>query len=221
MSLLSRPGAALLALSLALPGPALAARHPAAGAWVPDPKDAQEGLSIRGERVSYRGDALQVEIELLDARRRRLFLASAGLPDTDPFHEDVIGWRVFTFLVRLENTGDAPLQIRPQSFFFITRRPVSQSTPCDFLCLRAAAEKSGLDRAAADRLVRASLDTSESILPGERLSKLLVYTRMPDAFKEFVLDLDGLSLAGERLRMTVPYRAVLEEKGKKRAGGAP
>jgi hypothetical protein len=216
-----RPTVAILLAALALAGLAVAARHPASGHWLPAVQGGDGGLQVRGERVVYRSDELRIEIELLDGPQRRIFLSSAGIPASDPFHEDTLGWRVFTFLLRLENSGATPIQIRPQSFYFITRRPVSQSSPCDFLCLRAAAEKAGLDRAAADRLVRAALDTSESIQPGERLSKLLIYTRLPDAFKDFVLDLDGMSVGGERLRLSVPYQPRIEDKKTRGEGKAP
>ncbi|MFQ5671185.1 MAG: hypothetical protein ACE5HD_11810 [Acidobacteriota bacterium] len=190
-----------------LASPTLAAHHPSAGRWIPDAAVGEaSGVSLRDQRAVFHDKRIRVEVELLDANRRTLFLQSAGIRDVDPFRSDLVGWRVFTFLLRLENIGEDAVEIRPQSMSFVTRRPVSISTPCDFACLQALAEHAGLDRGGAGQLVRAALDSSETLRPGQRLSKLLVFTRMPGAFKKFMLDLDAFSVAGQPVRFTLPYR---------------
>lgn len=217
---MQRVPAIFLILTLLSAAPALAGKHPASANWQPyaDQKD-DKGRSLDEDRVTFRNGDVEIRIELLDQEKRALFLKSAGIESGDPFSTASIGWRTFTFLVRITNHGDMPVQLRPQSFFFITRGPVSNSTPCDYTCLIAAGEKVHLTRDEGKRLLRATMDTSETLTAGGKISKLLVFTRMPDAFKKFVLDLDGFSVGGEVFRLAIPYAVP---KHKKNAGkGSP
>jgi hypothetical protein len=206
------PGRALRLLALAslaalaAASASLAARHPVSAHWVPrsEPKKGIE-LVLRGERVIFKGDELHLEVELLDDEHRALFLESAGITGADPFHSDVFGRPVFTFLIRLENLAEAEIGMRPLSFFLITKGPVSYTYPCDLECLQAASTRAGLESADTKKLLRAVLDQSQSLKPGERLSKLLVFHRAPEKFKEFRLDLDGFTLKAANLRFVVPY----------------
>jgi hypothetical protein len=198
--------------------PVLAARYPASGRWLPRSSEEQP-LTLKGERVIFKTDEMRLEIELLDDARRTLFLNSAGIGETDPFSEAVFGWRVFTFLVRVDNTGGEEVQLRPPACTFITKRPLGYRSPCDFLCLRAAADRAGLDSETTKSFLRAILDTAVSLNPGEKISKLLVFSDVPDEFKEFTLDLDGFSNADKAIRFVIPYasEAALEKAaGKKR-----
>ena len=207
--------ALVLVLASGLFFPSMGARHPADSHWVPVDKHAEGPLTIEAERAIFRGPEMHLQVELLDAPRRALFLKSAGIETADPFHKDLLGWRVFTFLVRLQNTSDQPLLLQPPSFFFITKRPVSYTTPCDLDCILTAADRAGLDRNGTRKLQQAVLDPSETIRPGGRLSKLLVYVHIPEEFKQFVLDMDGISVGSEQLRFIVPYNVMPEEKKKK------
>ncbi len=203
---------ALLAVALATL-PATAAKHPTTADWQPLPGlGGDPRQRLEGERVTFRNQDALIQVELLDDARRRLFLESAGVRTGDPFASASVGWRLFTFLVRMENVGGEAIQVRPQSFFFITRKPVSHATPCDFTCLIAAAERGKLNQEESRLLLRATLDASETLIPGQKMSKLLVYTRMPDAFRDFILDLDGLSVGSEMLRVVVPYAVPKPEK---------
>ena len=209
--------AIVLLLALASAAPALAAKHPATANWMPyaDQKNA-EGQALDEDRVTFRNENVDIRIELLNEEKRGLFLKSAGIETGDPFSTENIGWRTFTFLVRVTNLGDQPVQLRPQSFFFITKGPVSNSTPCDFTCLIAAGERARLTKDEGKRLLRAVMDTSETLNAGGKISKLLVYTRMPEAFKKFLLDLDGFSVAGEIFRVAIPYAVPKPEKNAKK-----
>jgi hypothetical protein len=88
---------------------------------------------------------------------------------------------------------------------------VSHSTPCDFHCLYAIGQRAGYDDRGVRKLVSACFDASESIPTGGKLSKLLVFNRMPDAFKDFTLDLDWVSVGSEQLRFILPYVAPEDE----------
>jgi len=208
------PVAASLLLAMMAASPLMAARkHPATANWQPYANhkgDISDALD--GSRVTFSNNNVTVEIELLDDTHRQAFFKSAGITTGDPFQAETIGWRTFTFLVRAQNKGPDDIELRPQSFFFITRKPVSNSTPCDFTCLIAAGERAGLSKDEGKRLLRAVMDTSETLKAGDRLSKLLVYTRMPDEFAEFVLDLDGFSVEGEVFRIVVPYGVPKPDK---------
>ena len=197
---------------------AMAAKYPGTADWQPlaglggDPR-----LSQEGQRISFRNQDARIQVELLDDPQRQAFLASADITSGDPFGASAADRRLFTFLVRIENLGTDPIQLRPQSFFMITRKPVSHATPCDFTCLLAAADRGGLNKDEAKRLMRATLDTSETLIPGQKMSKLLVFTRMPDEFKDFILDLDGLSVGSETLRVVMPYAVPKPEKSSRKA----
>jgi hypothetical protein len=197
--------------------PALAARHPASGTWLPATSEKMP-LNLQGERVIFKTDEMRLEVELLDDARRTIFLTSAGVGETDPFAESVFGWRVFTFLIRVENTGGEELQLRPPACTFITKRPTGHRSPCDFLCLRATSDRAGLDSATTKSFMRAILDTAVTVNPGEKLSKLLVFSDVPDEFQEFILDLDGFSNSDKAIRFIVPYAAqeVLEKAARKK-----
>jgi len=205
--------AIVLLLALASAGPALAGKHPATADWQPF-ADQKPGTSQArdGQRVRFKNENVELLVELLDDEKRGLFLESAGIDSGDPFSAATMGWRTFTFLVRVTSLNDQEVQLRPQSFFFITKGPVSNSTPCDYTCLVAAGERAGLTKDEGKRLLRAVMDTSETLAPGAKLSKLLVYTRMPDAFKKFMLDLDGFSVGGEVFRVPIPYGVPKPEK---------
>ena len=201
----------VLALVLAA-GPSVAARRHAPGAeWVPldrgDPR-----LTVKGDRATFTARALTFEIELLDGPRRMLFLKSAGLGGHDPYDAAGLGFEALTFLVRLDNRSDETVVMRPQNFFLITRRPVSHNTPCDYSCLVAISERAGFDRAGEKQVLASALDASETIRAGGRLSKLLVFTDIPDAFRGFVLDLDMISVGSEQVRFVLPYAVVQAEK---------
>ncbi|TDI35078.1 MAG: hypothetical protein E2P00_00540 [Acidobacteria bacterium] len=209
--------AIVLFLALVSIAPALAGRHPATANWQPyaDQKG-DTGQALDKERVTFRNDNVEIRIELLDDEKRKIFLQSAGIETADPFSTRNIGWRTFTFLIRITNLGDQEVQFRPQSFFFITKGPLSNSTPCDFTCLIAAGERAKLTGDEGRRLLRAVMDTGETVTGGGKISKLLVFTRMPDAFKKFVLDLDGFSVEGEVFRVAIPYAVPKPEKNAKK-----
>jgi len=208
-----RPIAMVLLLGLVMAAPALAGKHPAGANWQPYADRKGDAGQVRdGGRVRFSNENVEIIIELLDDEKRALFLKSAGIETGDPFSAANIGWRTFTFLVRVASLGDQEIQLRPQSFYFITKGPVSNSTPCDFTCLLAAGERADLSKDEGKRLLRAVMDTSETLAPGGKLSKLLVYTHMPDAFKKFVLDLDGFSVGGEVFRVAIPYAVPRPEK---------
>ena len=205
--------AIVLLLVLVSAAPALAGKHPATANWQPyaDQKG-DRGRGLDEDRITFRNDNVEIRIELLNDEKRGLFLKSAGIETGDPFSTANIGWRTFTFLIRVTNLGDQEVQLRPQSFFFITKGPVSNSTPCDFTCLIAAGERAELSRDEGKRLLQAVMDTSSTLTAGGKISKLLVFTRMPDAFKKFVLDLDGFSVGGEVFRVAIPYAVPKPEK---------
>jgi hypothetical protein len=209
-----RPVATCLLMTLIMMSPALAAKkHPSTANWQPYANaDEDVAKAVEEGRVNFNNDNALVQIELLDDAHRVLFLESAGITTADPFHASIISWRTFTFLLRVTNTADADIEIRPQSFFFITRKPVSNSTSCDFTCLIAASDRAKLTKDESKRVMRAVVDTSETLGPGEKLSKLLVYSRMPPEFGDFVLDLDGFSVQGELFRIVVPYDVPKPEK---------
>ena len=198
--------AIVLLLALLSAPPALAGKHPTTANWQPyaDQKD-DKGRTLDEDRVTFRNNTVEVLIELLNEEKRGLFLRSAGIETGDPFSTANLGWRAFTFLIRVNNLGDQDLQLRPQSFFFITKSPMSNSTPCDFSCLIAAGERASLTVDEGKRLLRAVMDTSETLAAGGKLSKLLVFTLIPDAFQKFVLDLDGFSVGGDVFRVAIPY----------------
>lgn len=211
---MKRPLAAGLLMTLVMMSPAMAAKkHPATADWQPyaNSKEDVSNAVVDG-RVTFQNPNALVQIELLDDANRELFLESAGITTGDPFSAQAIGWHTFSFLLRVTNTGESDIEIRPQSFFFITRKPVSNSTACDFTCLIAAGERVKLKKDESKRLLRAVMDTSETLAPGEKLSKLLVYNRMPSEFRDFVLDLDGFSVSGELFRIVVPYAVPKPEK---------
>ena len=203
-----------LLMALVLMAPVEAAKkHPSTADWQPYANHEGETTdAVDGSRVTYSNENVVIQIELLDDAHRRMFLESAGITTGDPFSAQSIGWRTFTFLLRVTNISEDDLEFRPQSFFFITRKPLSNSTSCDFTCLIAAGERAKLKRDESKRLLRAVMDTSETLGAGEKLSKLLVYTRMPDEFRDFVLDLDGFSVEGEIFRIVVPYAVPKPEK---------
>jgi hypothetical protein len=206
--------AAGLLMALALMSPVAAAKkHPSTADWQPYANHKGEITdAVDGNRVTYRNENVTIQIELLDDAHRRMFLESAGITTGDPFSAQSIGWRTFTFLIRVTNTSEKDLEFRPQSFFFITRKPLSNSTSCDFTCLIAAGDRAKLKKDESKRLLRAVMDSSETLAAGEKLSKLLVYSRMPDEFRDFVLDLDGFSVEGEIFRIIVPYAVPKPEK---------
>jgi hypothetical protein len=206
--------ATCLLMALVMMSPAMAAKkHPSTADWQPYANVKGDVTNAVDEgRVTYSNPNALVQIELLDDASRILFLESAGITTGDPFSARAIGWRTFTFLLRVTNTGEDDIELRPQNFFFITRKPVSNSTACDFTCLIAAGERVKLKKDESKRLLRAVMDTSETLAPGEKLSKLLVYNRMPNEFHEFVLDLDGFSVEGELFRIVVPYAVPKPQK---------
>ncbi|MFQ5766999.1 MAG: hypothetical protein ACE5ID_03330 [Acidobacteriota bacterium] len=217
--------AVLLAACLLAPAATvMARRHPVAADWVPAPT-ANPRLRFRGERAIFTHGNLTIQVERLDGRRRKLFLKSAGLETPDPFDPDVLGLDLFTFLLRVENLESQAVELRPQNFFLITRRPVSNSTPCDFSCLTSLARQAGFDSDSTRKFLSTMMDSSESIAPGGRLSKLLVYTRMPESFKDFVLDLDLISMGIRQTRFVIPYHVARISRKRRQAAaknsGAP
>lgn len=176
--------------------------------WLPAPahgRQADSRLSLAGDRAVFRDEGVLLEVELLDDERRALFLQSAGLEGGDPLVPKP--WEVgfYTFLVRVENRGESALHLRPQNIFFITRRPLSQVTPCDFACLYSIADRAGYDTEHRERLLHAALADSVALEPGGRISKLLVFTRVPVKFKDFALEFGAIDGADRQHRFRLPY----------------
>ena len=178
--------------------------------WLPAPqmqKKPDPSLKIRGERATFRQRGIVVQVELLDERRRGLFLSSAGISSADPFATPTLGQHAWTFLLRLENTADEPLTFRPPAVSLYTKRPLSVTSPCDYLCLIDVAERAALGEDEQKKLLETVIDTAETLRSGNRVSKLLVFVGVPDSFKQFVLDVDGLVIGQNTLHFVLPYRA--------------
>ncbi|MFQ5718170.1 MAG: hypothetical protein ACE5IK_01340 [Acidobacteriota bacterium] len=200
----------ILALCLGLLSPAALARKPAAGErhWVPVPalgKKHDPRLQMHGTRASFRQAGVRVDVELLDARRRGLFLASAQVAGADPFSPSILGQHAWTFLLRLENGSEQPLAFRPPTVSLFTKKPLSVNSPCDYLCLVQASERAGLGEASKKALLRAAYDSAETIGPGERVSKILVFVGAPPRFKQMILQLVGFNIGREALRFSLPF----------------
>jgi hypothetical protein len=206
-----RPGrgafpAALLTLLVSIP-PAVAKDKPPVH-WIPAPvtgKHADPSLSVTGERAAFRDKGIVLEVELLDDRKRALFLESAGVEGEDPFLPRPGQPPVWSFLVRIENTSADEMHFRPQNVFFVTTRPVNQFTPCDFVCLYAFAERAGYDTPHREKLLHAALGDSLTIEPHGKLSKLLVFTRPTEKFSRFTLEFSSLDTAQLQYRFFLPY----------------
>ena len=176
--------------------------------WVPDPpagKKADPRLKVEGDRATFREEGLTLGVELLDAERRALFLDSAGVLGEDPFTTEP-GERPFvTFLVRLENGTSEPLRMRPESVLFVTKRPIDMAFPCDETCLWMLVERIGYNREQRDHLLRATFSTPLEIAPGGRVSKLLVYNRVPERYRVFSLDFGAIDQIERQFRFVLPY----------------
>lgn len=210
------------AVCLALAGSAPLARKKPAGSlvWLPAPgsqKTPDPRLKMHGTRATFRQSGIVLQLELLDDHNRRLFLASAGITSADPFAASTFGRHTWTFLLRLENTADEPLTFRPPAVSLYTKKPLSVTSPCDYLCLLEAAEKAALDKAEEKILLSAALDSAETLRAGDRVSKLLVFVDVPHTFKQFVLDLDGFVIGRNVLHFVLPYRAEKMDRAKSSA----
>ena len=188
--------------------------HPAAESnappprWVPEPTEgrkADKRLQVEGDRATFREEGLVLVVELLDAERRGLFLDSAGVLGDDPFATEPGQSPFMTFLVRIENGTKEPVRMRPESVRFVTKRPIDQAFPCDETCLWMLVERAGYSKEQRDHLLRATLSTPLEIVPGGRISKLLVYNRLPDRYRVFSLDFSGIDQIERQFRFVLPY----------------
>ena len=197
----------LLALLVGGTNPAVESNAPPPR-WVPEPpagKKADPRLKVEGDRATFREEGLVLEIELLDAEHRALFLASAGVPGEDPFTTEP-GERPFvTFLVRLENGTKETVRMRPESVLFVSKRPIDMAFPCDETCLWMLVERAGYSREQRDHLLRATLSTPLELASGGRISKLLVYNRVPERYRMFTLDFGAIDQIEKAFRFSLPY----------------
>jgi len=184
--------------------------------WMPAPgsqKNPDPRVKMNGPRAIFRQHGIVVQLELLADHSRSLFLNSAGIHTADPFATTVFGQQTWTFLLRLENTAEEPLTFRPPAVSLYTKSPLSVNSPCDYLCLVDAGAKAGLDDAEQVLLLKAAMDSAETLKTGDRVSKLLVFVGVPSVFKQFVIDLDGFVIGRNSLHFVMPYRAVKGDGG--------
>jgi len=170
---------------------------------VPGAYDKKAGARATGAagpatgRISLKG--LTVAVAHLDPEARAAFARSLDPASPDPFRVPPGRPEFYTtFLVEFENQSGREVIFQPGNVALMTERGEQQS-PVDITDLyRAAALRESEDPEAAMRRVAPLIfDSSVTIQPGRRLSRLLVFGPLPPKWKEIRLLFSFLHIGSE------------------------
>jgi hypothetical protein len=148
-----------------------------------------------------------VSLQLLDDAERRAYLQRATGRETDPFAAPAgAAPRFLTFVLLLEHTGEGRLVLEAQNCWLrgeggLVLYPVGAEAA------QAAYGVEGLEPAPAYApALRAVLERSVVLEPGETVAGLLVYPSPKPRTKRFHVEVQLTTSSGDVVRMHAPYR---------------
>jgi hypothetical protein len=206
-----------LLLTLCVAHPALAGEGGPAPGYEPD-MESESAASLQGSTWVGGGEEWSFWFKELDDSERLNFIQRATGLAVDPFlgrPDQPPGYH--TFLLVIENKSSGQLAFNPASCWLKTNRE-------KVLLPRGASDISFNYRITGQELpvaygtvLESVFDRAMTINPGQRVSGLLVYDRVPENTKRWHVDLRLILSDGERGAFDVPY--VRKKKGEKGTKG--
>ncbi|MFC2174220.1 hypothetical protein ACFLU6_16620, partial [Acidobacteriota bacterium] len=156
--------------------------------YVPDPKKLAQSQIIDGKAIQYNGKALAIRAEILQPEERARFIASRLRRPIDPFAVVRDEEQFFlTILVQMQNRTPGRIYVNPSTSLLY--RGDWFYSPLGYSMLYSYLETIVQDKDFMTRMLECIYDSPEILGPGQRISKLLVFSDVPDA---------------KRLRLVIP-----------------
>jgi hypothetical protein len=126
-----------------------------------------------------------------------------------------------SFLLLIENHSETTVGFNALDCWLKTNRE-KIGTPLGLTDLSFDYHVAGVDLPPAyERISPVMLEGARTIIPGDRLSGLLVYRQVEPKTKRFHVDVDLIPPSGEVIRFRAPYRREITEDTKKKRDRTP
>jgi hypothetical protein len=201
--------------------PAIRAADPAVPVFEPD-VDRANGLTLQGQTWTSESELFAVYLREIDQQERLKYIEGATGLKIDPYAAPGDKQpRFLTFLLVVENRSETALGFNALNCWLKTNRESIQ-TPLGLTDLSFDYHMAGMELPPAyQRISHLLLEGAHTILPGDRLSGLLVYRVVEPKTKRYHVDVDLTPPSGEVIRITAPYRLERTEPDKKPHGDTP
>lgn len=197
-------GAAWLVLALLSGSPP----EPSAAPPVLVPDWSKPGpLVLRGATWALETDEVTIQLRQVNDEERKNFLAQVTGLGIDPFAspKDEPA-RFLSFLVRVENRGDEPLEFNPVNSWLTTNRK-QILYPIGLTDLQSMYHEGGLELPVAyEKIAPGVLEHARTIERDATIAGLLVYRIVDARTKSYQVDIELTRTNGKAVLFTAPFR---------------
>jgi hypothetical protein len=158
---------------------------------------------------------LTVEVSPLDRARRIEFIEKLKPGATDPFTSAAGRLpRFMTFRVSFANTSGSNVTFQAGNVILLPDRG-EQRHPIDITDLYMQASRAGVDdpQRAVNRIAPLIFDSSTTIRNGHTVERLLVFSQLPEKWRELVLHFSFVQIGAETHTFSFTYHKQID-KGK-------
>jgi hypothetical protein len=185
--------------------------------YIPDVEKA-EGLELQGKTWTHEDEFFSIYLRELDREERLKYILGATGLRIDPYRAPPGKIpRFMSFLILIENRSEAAVGFNALDCWLKTNRE-KIATPLGLTDLAFEYHVAGIELPPAyEHISPVMLEGARTIIPGDKLSGLLVYRQVEPKTKRFHVDVDLIPPSGEVIRFRAPYRReITEDKKKKR-----
>ena len=189
--------------------------------FVPD-IEAAKGLELQGQTWTHVDELFSIYLRELDQQERLKYILGATGVKIDPYAAPPGKQpRFLTFLLVIENRSEKAVGFNALDCWLKTNRD-KIATPLGLTDLAFDYHVAGVELPPAyERISPVLLEGAHTIIPGDKLSGLLVYRLVEPKTRRYHVDVDLIPPSGEIIRIRAPYRREPTEAKKKKRGDKP